>query len=112
MGFRKSGSTRRDFLKTVAIGSAALSFSPLGAAGQAKPASGKGAGFKLRYAPGIGMFEAHAGKSAADQLRFMADQGFTAWFDNGLMGRPPAEQESLAGESNRCLLYTSDAADE
>ena len=104
MGFRRSGSTRRDFLKTAALGSAALSFSPLGASGQAKPASGQGAGFKLKYAPAIGMFEAHAGKSAVDQLKFMADQGFTAWFDNGLMGRPPAEQESLARESNRLGL--------
>ena len=81
-----------------------MSFAPLGAAGQTKPASGKGAGFKLKYAPGIGMFEAHAGKSAVDQLKFMADQGFTAWFDNGLMGRPAAEQESLARESRRLGL--------
>jgi len=78
-----------------------LSLSPLGASGQAKPAAAKGAGFKLKYAPGIGMFEAHAGKNAADQLKFMADQGFSAWFDNGLMGRPAAEQESLAKASSR-----------
>ena len=100
----KSGPSRRDFLKMAAAGSAALSFAPLGAAGQTKPASGKGAGFKLKYAPGIGMFEAHAGKSAVDQLKFMADQGFSAWFDNGLMGRPAAEQESLAKESRRLGL--------
>lgn len=106
MGFLESGSSRRRFLKTAAIGSAALSLSPLRGVGRAEPApaSAKGAGFKLKYAPGIGMFEASAGKAAVDQLKFMADQGFTAWFDNGLMGRPPAEQESLARESNRLGL--------
>jgi hydroxypyruvate isomerase len=101
---RKLGPSRRDFLKSAAVGAAALSFAPLGAAGQTKPASGKGAGFKLKYAPGIGTFEASAGKSAIDQLKFMAEQGFTAWFDNGLMGRPAAEQESLAKESRRLGL--------
>ena len=106
MGFLESGSSRRRFLKTAAIGSAALSLSPLRGAGRPEPASSsvKGAGFKLKYAPGIGMFEASAGKADVDQLKFMADQGFTAWFDNGLMGRPPAEQESLAKESNRLGL--------
>jgi len=97
----KSGPSRRDFLKSAALGAAALSFAPPRGVAQTKPASGKGAGFKLKYAPGIGMFEAHAGKKAVDQLKFLADQGFTAWFDNGLMGRPAAEQETLARESRR-----------
>jgi hydroxypyruvate isomerase len=101
MAFRKTSSSRRDFLKTTALGAAALSLAPPGGAGKTKPAAGKGAAFKLKYAPGMGMFEASAGKSAVDQLKFMADQGFTAWFDNGLMGRPAAEQETLAKESNR-----------
>src|SRR5665647_2139305 len=101
----KTANSRREFLKNAALGGAALTFVPaVGASSQAKPASGKGAVFKLRYAPGIGMFEASAGKSAVDQLKFMADQGFTAWFDNGLMGRPPAEQESLAWQSIRLGL--------
>jgi hydroxypyruvate isomerase len=101
---RKDGSGRRDFLKTAAAGAAALAFSPRRAAGQAAPAAAKAARFKLKYAPGLGMFEGHAGKAAADQLKFMADQGFPAWFDNGLMGRPPAEQEALAKESQRLGL--------
>ncbi len=104
MDFRKNSSSRRDFLKTTALGAAALSLAPAGGAGQAGPTAAKGAAFKLKYAPGLGMFEASAGKSAVDQLKFMADQGFRAWFDNGLMGRPPAEQESLAKESNRLGL--------
>ena len=31
-----------------------------------------------------------------DQIRFAADQGFTAWEDNGMMGRDPNFQEQFA----------------
>lgn len=101
---RNQRSTRRGFLKTAAMGAAAVSLSPLRGSGQAKTAAAGGAGFKLKYAPGLGTFEAHAGKALSDQLKFIADQGFTAWFDNGLMGRTPAEQEALAKESSRLGL--------
>jgi hydroxypyruvate isomerase len=103
MDNRKLGPSRRAFLKTAALGAAAWSFPSRGGA-QSPAAAGKGGGFKLKYAPGLGMFEAHAGKSAVDQLKFMADQGFSAWFDNGLMGRPAAEQEALAKASDRLGL--------
>jgi hydroxypyruvate isomerase len=52
--------------------------------------------FKLKYAPHFGMFQNSAGPDLVDQLKFAADQGFTAWEDNGMAGRPPAEQEKLA----------------
>jgi hydroxypyruvate isomerase len=103
MRFRQNGSTRRDFLKTAAAGTAALAMGAPGGSGQTL-ASPKATGFKLKYAPALGMFEASAGKKPADQLKAIADQGFTAWFDNGLMGRPAAEQEALAGESDRLGL--------
>jgi len=51
--------------------------------------------FKLNYAPHDGMFAAHAGKVFVDQIRFMADQGFRAIEDNGLLGRSTAEQELI-----------------
>ncbi len=41
------------------------------------------------------MFKAHAGEDLLDQLRFMADAGFTAFEDNGLMKRPVAVQEAI-----------------
>jgi len=104
MRFRNDGSSRRDFLKRAAAGAAALAFAPPGGAGQANPAPAREAGFKLKYAPDLGLFEASAGKNPADRLKFMADQGFSAWFDNGLMGKPPAEQEALAKESQRLGL--------
>ncbi|MEN6561335.1 MAG: TIM barrel protein [Acidobacteriota bacterium] len=101
---KETGRSRRDFLKAAALGSAALTVAPFAGGAQAGPAAGKGAGFKLKYAPSLGMFEASAGKNFIDQLKFMGDQGFTAWFDNGLMGRPAAEQEALARESSRLGL--------
>ncbi|MFZ9981260.1 MAG: hydroxypyruvate isomerase family protein [Cyclobacteriaceae bacterium] len=53
------------------------------------------AAFRLNYAPHDGMFAAHAGKVFVDQIRFMADQGFRAIEDNGLLGRSTAEQELI-----------------
>ena len=105
MGKRSNGPTRRDFLKSAVLGAAAVALPPLGGAQRAQAATARAAGakFKLKYAPGL-MFEAHAGKDPVDQLKFIADQGFTAWFDNGLMGRPAAEQESLARESAKLGL--------
>ena len=53
-------------------------------------------GFKLKYAPHLGMFKNHAGDDPIDQLKFMADQGFTAFEDNGMKGRDVALQEKMA----------------
>ena len=52
--------------------------------------------FKMKYAPHIGMFKNSAGKDPVDQLKFMADQGFRAFEDNGMMGREIALQEKMA----------------
>ncbi|MDR8392424.1 TIM barrel protein [Aliifodinibius sp. S!AR15-10] len=51
--------------------------------------------FQLKYAPHFGMFEHHAGSNLIDQLKFMADVGFTAFEDNGLMTRTPEMQEKI-----------------
>ncbi len=52
--------------------------------------------FNLKYAPHLGMFKHHAGEDPIDQLNFMADQGFTAFEDNGMMKRDVALQEKMA----------------
>lgn len=52
--------------------------------------------FNLDYAPHLGMFSGHAGDDPIDQLNFMADQGFTAFEDNGMKGREVALQEKMA----------------
>jgi hydroxypyruvate isomerase len=57
--------------------------------------------FKLKYAPHFGMFKNHAGDDLVDQIKFMADEGFTALEDNGMMGRPVEEQEKIAREMDR-----------
>ncbi|MFN8140106.1 MAG: TIM barrel protein [Fimbriimonadales bacterium] len=52
--------------------------------------------FKLKYAPHFGMFANHAGNDPVDQLKFASDEGFSAWEDNGMAGRPVAEQERIS----------------
>ncbi|GIW81622.1 MAG: hypothetical protein KatS3mg105_3429 [Gemmatales bacterium] len=52
--------------------------------------------FKLAYAPHFGMFRHSAGPDLADQLKFAADQGFTAWEDNQMKRRPVADQNKIA----------------
>ena len=52
--------------------------------------------FKLKFAPHLGMFKHHAGEDPLDQLSFMADQGFSAYEDNGMKGRDIALQEKMA----------------
>ncbi len=66
-----------------------------------EPGSRNAAAFQLRYAPHFGMFRHSAGEDPIDQLRFMADQGFTALEDNGMRERPIAEQERIAREMSR-----------
>ena len=92
---------RRDFITAGAVAvAAALSISkkPALAQEQNAPENGK---FKLRYAPSFGQFEKHAGKDLIDQIKFMADEGFSAMFDNGLMGKSSQQQEAIAKELDR-----------
>lgn len=58
-------------------------------------ASAAGKPFKLKYAPHFGMFDESAGKDLLDQLSFMADMGFRAIEDNGMMKRTPEMQEKI-----------------
>lgn len=83
---------RREFLASSVVAGAAavaLGSSARSAAAQAKRS------FKLKYAPHLGMFEDTAGKDPIDQIKFMADQGFTAFEDNGMPGRSEAEQSKI-----------------
>lgn len=90
--------TRRDVLKASATLATGLA-TGIGFSNTTMPQQTK---FKLKYAPHFGMFENHAGKDLFDQLKFCADQGFTAWEDNGMMGRDPQTQEKL-GQTMRDL---------
>ncbi len=64
----KTPPSRREFLKSAALGAAALSMAPPGLVGQTQGAGGAAGGFKLKYAPSLGAFEASAGKAPADQV--------------------------------------------
>jgi hydroxypyruvate isomerase len=89
---------RREFLRATTA-SSFLALAPAGVvAGQAAAAAvarSPKRTFKLKYAPHLGMFEASAGKDPLDQIRFMADNGFTAFEDNGMMGRPVELQQQM-----------------
>jgi hydroxypyruvate isomerase len=90
---------RREFLQAAAVAGAST-LTGVGAV-TAVPAA---PAFKLRYAPHLGMFRNHAGEDPLDQLRFMADEGFTAFEDNGMRDRPVELQERMAREMERLGL--------
>jgi len=89
---------RREALRITLAAGAALGLGPAGA-GSARAAAARS--FKLKYAPHFGMFRHHAGEDLLDQLRFAADEGFTAFEDNGMSGRPVDVQERIAEEMSR-----------
>jgi hydroxypyruvate isomerase len=90
---------RRELLAGT-LGAAALSVAGRGAlpANSMTTFPPKNDRFKLKYAPSFGQFKAHAGNDLSAQIQFAADEGFSAMFDNGIMGRPVAEQELIARE--------------
>ena len=60
--------------------------------------------FNLKYAPHYGHFSNSAGDDYLDQLKYAADQGFTAWEDNGMPKRDVGMQEKIAAEMTRLNL--------
>jgi len=90
---------RRTFISSsLAAGAVALTL------GNSKALAASGEKFKLNYGPYFGMFEAHAGKDLIDQLKFMANTGFTAMFDNGLPGKSNEMQEKISAECGKLGL--------
>lgn len=75
--------TRRGLMVSAAAAAAAIAAGTHTVRAAASPKK-----FKLKYAPCFGQFKEHAGNDLIDQIKFMADEGFSAMFDNGLMGRP------------------------
>ncbi len=85
--------SRRNFLGSAAAAAAVMSFQNFPASRAADLSKPK---FKLKYAPHFGMFRQHAGNDPIDQLKFMADEGFTAMEDNEMMKRPKGTQGKIA----------------
>lgn len=85
---------RRTFSKSMGIAALGmLTGNQMMAAGQPMSKAHK---FNLNYAPHLGMFEHLAGSDPIDQLKFMADQGFTAFEDNGMKERDIGLQSAMA----------------
>jgi hydroxypyruvate isomerase len=96
--------SRRKFIGSAAAAAVAISVSPLETRGKKTSYKTNNPGFKLKYAPHPGMFKNHAGKDIIDQINFIADQGFSAIFDNGLMRKPEAQQKAIAKELERLKM--------
>ncbi len=82
---------RREMLQTFAAGAA---LAAIGSARGDQPATAANK-FKLGYAPHPGMFKNMAGPDVIDQIKFAADQGFTAFEYNALPGETPEMQEQI-----------------
>ena len=71
--------------------------------------------YKMLYAPHFGMFENSAGKDLFDQLKFMADNGFMALEDNGMLKRTTDVQskigETLAKLGMKMGVFVVDGGD-
>ena len=97
--------SRRSFIKKATATGAAFIAAPslIGSAGVSAQmkATDATAPFKLKYAPGVGMFRQHAGQDVIDNIKFCHDMGFRAVFDNGLMRREPELQEKMVSELKR-----------
>ena len=74
---------RREFLQKTA----AAAVTAPGAVTLSSAAAAPARTFKLKYAPHFGMFKVSGGGDLFDELRFMADAGFRALEDNGMMAR-------------------------
>src|SRR5215213_8896986 len=102
---------RREFLQKTAVAAGAAS----GAVTLASAAAAPAHTFKLKYAPHFGMFKVSGGGDLFDQLRFMADAGFRALEDNGLMARSVDVQQrigdTLAKAGMTMGVFVIDAGD-
>jgi len=87
---------RRNFLRSAAVSGIALTgMTGMMSATASETVVSNAAKFKCKYAPHLGMFKNSVGDDPIDQIKFMADQGFTAFEDNGMMGRDSALQEKI-----------------
>jgi hydroxypyruvate isomerase len=91
--------SRRALLGGAAVAAAGLAAGTSKGMELVKPSSN--AKLKLKYAPSLGQFKQHAGSDPLDRIQFMADQGFSAVFDNGLMRKPKDQQEAIARKASQ-----------
>lgn len=85
---------RRNFLKSTLAAGASTAF--FGASSDSVIAATPKHEFKLNYAPHFNMFKTLGGTDPIDQLKFAADQGFSAWEDNQMKKKPVDLQKKIA----------------
>ncbi len=87
---------RRNFLKSAAISGLAITgMTGINSVSASETFAFNNTKFKLKYGPHLGMFKNSVGDDPIDQIKYMADLGFTAFEDNGMMGRDIALQEKM-----------------
>lgn len=86
---------RRSFIQKTALSSGAISMGSALSYANTFQKSIEPHKFNLNYAPHLGMFKHLAGEDPIDQINFMADQGFRAFEDNGMMKRNITLQEKM-----------------
>ncbi len=86
---------RRHFIRNSTFAAAAMAGGMPAAQAAAKKPKAPAHSFHLKYAPHLGMFRHHAGEDPIDQINFMAEQGFTAFEDNGMKGREVSLQTKM-----------------
>lgn len=91
---------RRDLLTSALAGALGATVG-LPRAARARQGAAPRPAFRLPYAPHFGMFRNHAGDDLVAQLEFMHAEGFMALEDNGMKGRPVADQERIARAMSR-----------
>jgi hydroxypyruvate isomerase len=85
---------RRDFMQKTMLAGASLMTAGLATAnGISKNVADKP--FNLHYGIHDGMFKNSAGADFIDQIKYAYDMGFRAIEDNGMTGRPAAEQQKI-----------------
>ena len=94
---------RRSFLSTASAAAAGLALPHLACA--AESTNYRDDEFSVHFAPHLGMFRNLAGEDPLDQLRFMADRGFTAFEDNNMKTRDLATQEAMARVRSAPMLW-------
>ena len=93
---------RRNFIQNAATVAAMAGISSNALSNNVKgEKSSNSAKFKLKYAPEFGSFPELAGKDPLDVIKFCADQGFRAMYENGFSSRPIAEQDKIVAELTR-----------
>lgn len=86
---------RRNFIQNSVLAGTSLAIPVAIASAPEYLPESTGKPFKLNYAFHDGSFKNMAGKDFSEQIRYGYDQGFRAIEDNGMMDRPPEDQEKI-----------------